>query len=247
MKPERLFSLIFGAALIGIGALSMVSNLLLQTEAWRLWPVVVVIAGLVLTAPGFLGLARRGFGAFFIPGIPVLTTGGILLFASIFHNWGVWAIAWPLEVLGVALGFALAAIFMRVPALAIPAMIVGVNGLVLAFCNLTGLWQAWALLWPVEPLSIGLGLLVLGLAKRSAGINPSTSSGPALAGVILCAIAGAGFFMTSFMSMFNFSILRFAVPVMLVLTGLIIAATSFFVKRENPAAPIASDSESATT
>ena len=229
MKPERIFSLIFGAALIGIGALSMVSNLLLQTESWRLWPVVVVILGLLLTIPGFFGLARRGFGAFFIPGIPVLTTGGILLFASIFHNWGVWALAWPLEVLGVALGFALAAIFMRVPALAIPASIVGVNGLVLAFCNITGLWQAWALLWPVEPLAVGLGLLVLGLAKRSAGIN--------LAGVILCTIAGVGFFMTSFMSMFNFSILRFAVPVMLVLTGLIIAAASFLKREESAPQP----------
>lgn len=227
MKPERLFSLIFGAALIGIGILSMGGNLLLQTESWRLWPVVVVIFGLALTLPGFLGMTHRGFGAFFIPGIPVLTTGGILLFASIFHNWGIWALAWPLEVLGVALGFGLAAIFMRVPGLAIPAMIVGVNGLVLAFCNLTGLWQAWALLWPVEPLALGLGLLVLGLAKRSAGIN--------LAGVVLCVIAGMGFFMTSFMSMFNFSILRFSVPVMLILTGVIIAATSFFFKRESAA------------
>ena len=224
MKPERILSLIFGAALIGIGALSLASNLLLQTEAWRLWPMVVVIAGLLLTAPGFLGIARRGFGAFFIPGIPVLVTGGILLFASISHNWGIWVAAWPLEVLGVALGFILAAIFMRVPALAIPAFIVGVNGLVLAFCNLTGLWQAWALLWPVEQLSIGLGLLALGLAKRSPGVNT--------AGVILCIIAGVGFFMTSFMSMFNFSILRFAVPVMLVLTGLIIAAASF-IKRSD--------------
>jgi len=225
MKTENIFPLIFGAALIGIGALSMAANLMLQTEAWRLWPVVVIVAGLLLTAPGFLGLARRGFGAFFIPGIPVLVTGGILLFASIFHNWGVWAIAWPLEVLGVALGFTLAAIFMRVPALAIPAMIVGVNALVLGFCNLTGLWQAWALLWPVEPLSVGLGLMVLGMAKRSSGIN--------LAGVILCAIAGVGFFITSFFSMFNFSILRFAVPIMLILTGAILAGMSF-VKREQP-------------
>lgn len=222
MKPERIFSLIFGAALIGIGALSMASNLLLQTEAWRLWPIAVVLVGIVLTAPGLLGLAHRGFGAFFIPGIPVLVTGGILLFASVFHNWGVWAMAWPLEVLGVALGFALAAIFMRVPALAIPAMIVGVNGLVLGFCNLTGLWQAWALLWPVEPLAVGLGLLILGIAQKSYGAN--------LAGVILCAVAGVGFFMTSFMSMFNLSVLRFAVPSMLVLTGIILAAMSF-VKR----------------
>jgi hypothetical protein len=122
------------------------------------------------------------------------------------------------------------------PALAIPASIVGVNGLVLAFCNLTGLWQSWALLWPIEPLSVGLGLLVLGLAKRSYGVN--------LAAVILCIIAGVGFFFTSFFSMFNFSILRFAVPVMLVLTGLIIAAASF-IKRNDPAPAPAPEPESA--
>ena len=227
MKASRIFSLIFGTTLVGIGILSMFANLTLQTESWRLWPIIVVVVGLLLTLPGFFGLAHRGFGAFFIPGTPVLVTGGILLFASVFHNWGVWAMAWPLEVLGVALGFALAGIFMRVPALAIPAMIVGVNGLVLAFCNLTGLWQAWALLWPVEPLAIGLGLLVLGLAKRSAGIN--------VAAITLCVIAGIGFFMTSFISVFNLSILRFTVPSMLVLTGLIVAVMSF-VGNHKPAA-----------
>ena len=220
MKTQRFFSLIFGVALVAIGILSMAANTLLQTEAWRLWPVVVVVAGLLLTIPGFFGLVRRGFGSFFIPGIPVLTTGAILMFASLFHNWGVWAAAWPLEVLGVALGFVLAAIFMRVPALAIPAMIIGVNGLVLLFCNMTGLWQSWALLWPVEPLSIGLGLLVVGIFNRSRGAN--------VAAVILCAIAGVGFFMMSFMSMFNFSILRFAVPSMLIVTGAILAGLSFF-------------------
>ncbi len=228
MKTQRFFSLIFGIVLIAIGTLSMAGNLFLQMEAWRLWPVVVIITGLLLTAPGFFGLAQRGFGAFFIPGIPVLVTGGILMFASLSHNWGIWAVAWPLEVLGVALGFALAGVFMRVPALAIPAMIIGVNGLVLAFCNLTGLWQAWALLWPVEPLSIGLGLLVLGMFNHSRGVNT--------AGVILCALAGVGFFITSFMSMFNFSILRFAVPSMLILTGVILAGLSF-LRREQPTNP----------
>ena len=229
MKASRIFSLIFGTVLIGIGILSMFANLFLLTESWRLWPMAVVIIGLLLTLPGFFGLAKRGFGAFFIPGMPVLVTGGILLFASVFHNWGIWAMAWPLEVLGVALGFGLAAIFMRLPALAIPALLVGVNGLVLAFCNLTGLWQAWALLWPVEPLAIGLGLLVFGLATRSSGVN--------FAGVTLCVIAGIGFFMTSFMSMFNLSILRFTVPSMLVLTGLIVAAMSFVGQKSSAAKP----------
>jgi len=229
MKTQRFFSLIFGIALVAIGAISMAGNLMLQLEAWRLWPIIVILAGLLFTGAGFFGFSRHGFGAFFIPGIPVLVTGGILMFASLFHNFGVWALAWPLEVLAVALGFALAAVFMRLPALAIPAMIIGVNGLVLGFCNLTGLWQAWALVWPVEPLSVGLGLLVLGLFNRSRGTN--------MAGVVLCAVAGAGFFITSFLSMFNFSILRFAVPSLLILTGAVLAGLSFIRRESQPEQP----------
>ena len=216
MKVERSLSLIFGLALVAIGGLSLLGNTLLAMQAWRLWPLTVIITGIALTIPGFFGLVQRGFGAFFIPGIPVLTTGGILLFASLFNRWNVWELAWPLEVLGLAVGFALAAIFMRAAGLAIPAMINGVNGLILAFCNLTGLWSAWAILWPLEPLSIGLGLLILGVIKRSSGTK--------LAGLILTAIAGAGFFIASFISVFNDTFLRFAVPGMLVLCGLILVS-----------------------
>lgn len=225
MKNTNPLSLLFGLALIVIGGLSLLGNTLLRLEAWRLWPAIVIIAGLTLTAPGFLGLARRGFGAFFIPGVPLLVTGGILMFASLFGNWNVWAVAWPLVVLGVALGFGMAALFMRVPGLAFPAIIIGLNGLVLAFCNTTGLWAAWALLWPIEPLAVGLSLFVFGFFERSRGAIT--------AGVILSAIAGVGFFMTSFFSMFNFSLLRFAAPAMLVLTGLIVIAASF-LRREAP-------------
>lgn len=225
MKPESFFSIVFGAGLIAVGILSLFGNMFLQLEAWRLWPIIVIVIGIVLTAPGLFGLARRGFGAFFIPGIPVLVTGGILLFASIFHRWDVWSVAWPLEVLAVALGLGLAAIFMRVAGLAIPAIIIGVNGLVLAFCNLTGLWGAWALVWPVELVAVGLGLLVVGFANRS--------SGAIFAAVLLFSLAGVGFFITSFFSLFNLSILRFAAPAMLIFTGILLAALAF-VRRDKP-------------
>lgn len=226
MKPERILSLIFGIGLLAIGGLSLVGNLFLSTQAWRMWPLVVVLAGLALTAPGFLALSRPGFGAFFIPGIPVLTTGSILMFASVTGNWGIWALAWPLVVLAVALGFGLSAIFMRVAGLAIPAIIIGANGLVLAFCNITGLWGAWAILWPIEPLAVGLGLLVVGIANRSKGAN--------VAALILIGLAGIGFFLASFISVFNATVLRFAVPAMLVLTGLLLIGMNF-LRKESPA------------
>jgi hypothetical protein len=227
MKSDRLLSLIFGIGLVAVGMFSLAGNLLLRLEAWRLWPVIVILLGLGLTIPGFFGLVKRGFGSFFIPGIPLLTTGGILMVASLFHRWDVWAVAWPLEILGVALGFTLAAIFMRVPALAIPAMIVGANGLLLAFCNLTGLWQAWAFLWPVEPLSIGLGLLVLSFFNKSNGTR--------LAAVVLFLIAGCGFFIMSFISIFSHPLLRFGAPLMLITTGVILALLGLFKREERPA------------
>jgi hypothetical protein len=229
MKVERFLSLIFGSALVAIGGLSLLGNTLLATQAWRTWPLAVVIAGIALTLPGFFGLKSRGFGSFFIPGIPLLTTGGILLFASLFHRWDVWGLAWPLEVLSLAVGFALAAIFMRVAGLAIPAMIVGINGLILAFCNLTGLWEAWAVLWPLEPLAIGLGLLVVGVANRSSGAK--------VAGLILTGIAGAGFFIASFISVFNGTLLRLAVPGMLILTGMILVLERW-LKQADPVMPV---------
>jgi hypothetical protein len=230
MKVERSLSLIFGLALVAIGSISLLGNTLLAVQAWRMWPLTVVILGMALCAPGFFGLKKRGLGSFFIPGVPVLATGGILLFASLFSRWDVWSLAWPLEVIGVALGFALAAIFMRVAGLAIPAVIIGINGLMLAFCNLTGLWGSWAILWPIEPLSIGLGLLILGVVNRSYGTK--------LAGLIMTGIAGAGFFIASFISVLNGTFLRFAAPGLLVLCGLILISAQWLKRVEFPSEEI---------
>ena len=220
MKLKRSLSLVFGLALVVIGTFSLLLNTLVTTGAWRMWPLTVVIAGIALTAAGFIGFKRRGFGAFFIPGIPVLATGGILLVASLFNFWKLWALSWPLEVIALALGFALAAFFMRVAGLAIPALIVGFNGLILAFCNLTGLWGAWAVLWPLEPFAVGLGLLVAGYAYRSNGAKA--------AGLILTGIAGAGALVTSFVSVFSSTFLRFTAPAILVLCGLILIGAQWF-------------------
>lgn len=227
MKPEKLFNLISGITLIGIGAVVLAGNVFLSTKAWKLWPLIVLLAGIGLTLPGFFGFWRRGFGSFFIPGIPVLTTGGILLYASITDNWDVWSVAWTLEVLALALGFALSAFFMRVPALAIPAFIIGVNGLMLAFCAVTGLWESWAILWPIEFLAVGLGLLALGIANGSSGVKTAAS--------ILFTIAGGGFFISTFISVFNKGVLKFAVPVMLLFTGILLTVT--FLMNKSPEAP----------
>lgn len=226
MKTEKVFNLIAGVTLLTIGVIALAGNMFLTTRAWKLWPVIIVLAGAGLTLPGFLGFAHRGFGAFFIPGIPVLTTGAILLYASLTNHWEVWAVAWTLEILALALGFVMAALFMRVPGLAIPALIIGANGLVFVFCTVTGLWQSWAILWPIEFLAVGLGLLVVGVANQSSGAKTAAS--------ILLTIAGGGFFITVFFSIFNNNaILKFAVPIMLLVTGGLLTATYILQRSPN--------------
>jgi hypothetical protein len=97
----------------------------------------------------------------------------------------------------------------------------------LAFCAVTGLWQSWAILWPIEFLAVGLGLLTLGLANHSAGVKTAAS--------ILFTIAGGGFLISTFVSTFNNTVLKFAVPIMLLVTGVLLTGT--FLLNKSPEAP----------
>lgn len=169
---QKQASLLFGLILIILGALALGGNLYMQNVLegdFRAWPLFVVGAGLLFCVPPLLFQGVRGLGGLFIPGAPILATGGLLYVASMSGNWELWQSWWPLEVIALGIGFALAAIFMRVIWLIIPTFIVGLTGLALLFCTLTGQWEAWAVLWTVVPLSVGLPLLLIGVIKRLMG------------------------------------------------------------------------------
>lgn len=197
---DRRFSAIVGVALIVVGGLALLFSLGMPVLgvrlspfwpvglAWRwlswLWPLVVVGLGLLFVVPPLLTRGRPGLGALLIPGMPILTTGAILLLANLFRWWDVWSWLWPQEVLALALGFLFAAIYTHKSWLAVPAIIVGLNGLVFQFCAVTGLWEAWAVLWTIEPLSVGLALLLVGVKTRKVGLTA--------VGLVFCALAGLG-------------------------------------------------------
>jgi hypothetical protein len=192
IKMNKQLSLTAGIILILVGILALVFTLALPMlglhvwlwGVWQLWPLAVASASALFVLPPLFVRGRRALGALFIPGMPLLTTGAILLFANVFNLWGAWQWLWPLEVLALAQGFLLAAVYTRVIWLIVPATIIGANGLVLQFCALTGLWEAWAVLWPVEPLSVGLSLLVISAKRRRFGLF--------VAGLIICGLAGLG-------------------------------------------------------
>ena len=134
---------------------------------WRFWPLLVSLLGLSFIAAPFLFPRQEGLKTLFIPGLPILVTSSLLLLGSIFNVWGVWAYLWPLIIIGLAIGFLVSAVFLHNRWLMFPAIIVGINGLILQFCTVTGLWELWAILWPLEPLSVGLALLVASAGKYS--------------------------------------------------------------------------------
>jgi membrane protein YdbS with pleckstrin-like domain len=103
---------------------------------------------------------------------------------SIFRIWGIWEYLWPLVVLALAIGFLVTAVFVRNRWLMIPAIIIGMNGLIFQFCAITGLWDWWSILWTLEPFSVGLALLA-----ASGGTRPRLIR----AGLIVC-VTAVGFF-----------------------------------------------------
>lgn len=219
---QRTLSLLSGLALIGFGILCLVGSFFsswLGTpffwwDFWRLWPLFPIGIGLLLALTPVVGFRTPGLGTLFIPGVPILTTGGILLLNSVFNWWEAWTWLWPLEVLSVAVGFLLAAIFTRVVWLGIPAILIGINGLALAFCNLTGLWEWWSVLWTIEPLALGLCFLLIATATRSTSL--------AIIGAAFCGLAAVAFLGMSTILAFGGWFFQIAGPAAIILLGIFI-------------------------
>ena len=199
------YSALIGLAFVAFGVFALFGNTILPifgVVSWgiaRFWPLAVVALGLTAVAAPFM-TNKKGLAGLFIPGVPVLTTGIILLVASLFNYWSIWSWAWPLEIIALALGFSLAAVGLKVRPLFIPAIIVGINGLIMLFCAVTGWWESWSILWTLEPLAVGLALLFTGLITDNGGMRR--------AGWILCLIAGVSIaLMTTILASISFSLI----------------------------------------
>jgi len=189
-----------GLALVGFGlfllAMEGVSRIFgYDFSILNFWPILVIGAGMAFVLPPFIWNHKRGLAGLFIPGMPILIVGIMLMVASLFNWWSLWDWAWPAIVMAVALGFTLAGIYMRVVWLFIPAMIIGLNGLVFQFTAVTGWWESWSVLWTIEPLSIGLALLLVGSLRHKralvkVGFGLSLLAGLAFAGMTLLMSGG---------------------------------------------------------
>ncbi len=172
---NRLVSIIAGLMLIALGALTLLSNFTLTLfgvdvahyVAGLVWAPLLIGLGLVFVVTPLVSTQPRSLGGLFIPGLPLLATGLITFLAALLP-WGhVWGRLWPMVVLALAAAFVCLALYQRVVWILVPAIFIGLNGLVLQFCAVTGLWSAWAVLWAVEPLAVGFTLLLTATQTRS--------------------------------------------------------------------------------
>ena len=226
---NRRTSTFWGILLIILGGVALVYNFatpwvhrFILMLPWRLWPLSVIALGLCFV---FLPLIprRNNLGGLFIPGIPILATGGILLLSSWFNTWEAWSWLWPVVIISLAIGFLLAAWRLRVIWLLIPAIIIGGNGLLMQYCSITGNWSIWAVLWSIEPLSVGLALLLVNIQKRTPGLL--------IAGLILCGIAGFTTLGMSFILPGSLWITLFG-PSIILFVGLLLMLSSFSQKNQ---------------
>lgn len=67
------------------------------------------------------------------------------------RNWRIYEVGWPAEIILVGLLLTLILEKTQAPWVMIPAGTILGNGILLSFCALTGWWEAWSFLWPLEP------------------------------------------------------------------------------------------------
>jgi hypothetical protein len=219
-EMNKTLSFVLGMTLVFIGGAAIVFNfigwekaaLLIALVSLKSWPGLVILTGLAFCIAPFLFARQRGLSGLFIPGLPILATGILLFLANTFNAWQIWAYLWPVEILALAAGFVLMAIFMRIIWLAIPALWIGLNGLALQFTALFHIWNWWAVLWTVEVLAAGLTLMIVAIGSRSRAA--------AITGLAVCGLAGllAGFMVLVLTH--HLGLIVMALPVMAILCGI---------------------------
>ncbi len=129
---------------------------------------------------------RSNLGA----GLVLILIGVAFLLAQLSPDWYEWIDPvdnWPMIIVGVGLLLLIMGLLSGVPAMAVPACIVGGVGGLLYWQNITNNYASWSYAWALIPGFVGVGVILSGLL--GAGIKQSLREGLNLIKISLLMVA----------------------------------------------------------
>ena len=131
--------------------------------------------------------------------------------------------SWPLMIVGLGVLLLVFGLLIGVPAMAVPACIVGGIGGLLYWQNATGNWESWAYTWTLIPGFVGVGIVLSGLLGGEIGQSVRGGAWLILISLVLFTIFG------SFLG--GLGLLGPYWPVLLIALGLLVLVRSLFRPR----------------
>jgi len=157
-------------------------------------------------------------------GLVLILLGAWFLSVQFVPGWQDYAVfSWPLIIVGVGVLLLVIGLLSGVPAMAVPACMVGGIGGLLYWQNATGNWESWAYAWALIPGFVGLGTLLAGLLGGETRKSVRGGAWLILISLVLFAIFG------SFLG--GVRVLGPYWPVLLIALGLFAFAQSLFRSR----------------
>jgi len=146
-------------------------------------------------------------------GLLLILIGSVILTIQLLPEIQV-PVSWPWIIIGFGLALFLIGTATGVPALAVPACIIGGLGGILYYQSITGDWDSWAYIWALIPGFVGLGLVVSALLGGDGGEAARAGSWLMVVSLVLFTVFGSVFGALGLLGDYW--------PVLLILLGLVL-------------------------
>jgi hypothetical protein len=156
-------------------------------------------------------------------GLVLILIGGVFLVGQLVPDAFAWldsANSWPLFIIGLGVLLLVIGLLTGVPAMAVPACIVGGIGGLLYWQNATGNWASWAYVWTLIPGFVGIGIVLSGLFSGQPRKAIREGGGSIFVSLVLFTIFGFFFGRDAFQGILW--------PIMLIALGAVVLIRTIF-------------------
>jgi hypothetical protein len=155
-------------------------------------------------------------------GLVLVLLGALFLAVQWVPGLQLW-FSWPLIIIGIGVLLLIVGLLTGVPAMAMPACIVGGIGGLLYWQNATGNWESWAYAWTLIPGFVGVGMVLSGLLGGDTRQTVRGGGWLILISLVLFAVFASFFGALGLVGSYW--------PVLLIVLGLLLLAQSLFRSR----------------